>query len=317
MDTCLEPRNVDSQLLGEYDLPPARFLEVVKKEPKSDEEQAADAMAVPLWGRLLIKTLKWSAGVIVLAFGVVFLQFYSLKGDIARIEGKLDEIPVAVAQKLIDQAKAYVDRGNTAEASRDLALATSFLEDAKRNKVPANTEFFEDTYVKLNQLKNVPQLSDEWQVAREQLASYRSVLQSPPKLTGSERRANAPISPDEVKGATHLVMMAPGDFIFLDQTVKKLSDNITIQRLVLVGGVDGVRQTLDGIRWIDDVFVNVQIRYEGGEVMLENVKFVNCTFDIANDPNGAKVTDYAIVGKPPSVVIGLEKASLSRHDLSK
>jgi hypothetical protein len=288
----------------------------VAKNTQSDHDQIAEALAIPLWGRTLIKGLWWAGGLIFSAFLAVGWQLYSLNRDVGRIDGKVGEIPAAIAEKMMDESKANVDRGDTAEAARDLVLATSFLTDAKKKKAPVNADFFDDAYAKLNQLAKVPQLSNQWQNARLELASYRSVLQSPPKLAEPGKRVNAPISRDELNDATYLVMESPGEFFVPPSVVRKLSDSFGVENIVLVGGVDGVTQTLDGIRWINDVFENVQIRYRSGEVLLDNVKFVNCTFDITNDPGGVRVTDYAIVGEPEKLVIGQENAGLSNDHTS-
>jgi hypothetical protein len=280
------------------------------KKPQSLEAEAAQVLDIPLWGRGLIKSFRWSVGVGAVCVVAMFWQLVSLNRDVGRIEGKIGEIPAAIAQKLIDQSKAHAERGNTAEASRDLALAVSFLEDAKKNKAPANTAFFEDTYVKLNQLKDIPQLSNEWHSARLELATYKSALQPRPKLTEPGKLVNRSINQDDLKDATYLIKQVPGEIFTAGGVVQKLSDNFFVENVVLVGGVEGVRQTLDGIRWRNVIFQNVHIRYEGREVLLENVKFVNCTFDIAPDSRGAQVTDYAILQKPPKLVIGEESASL-------
>jgi hypothetical protein len=300
-------KNIDSGLLWEYHLLPARVPEVAETSPKSIEQAIAEALGVP-GGALLIKALKWAVGLICTTFLVLGGTIYYLHGDISEIKGKLDAIPAATAQKLVEQSKSYFDSGKTAEAAKALVLATMFFNDAKMSKASVNKAFFEDTYVKLNQLKGIPQLSNEWQSARLELASYRSVLQSPPKITKPEKRVNAPVNLDQLKDATYLIMNASGEFIVPSNIERKLSNNMGLKNFVLVGGVDGVRQTLDGISWTNDVFENIQIRYEGGEVLLENVKFVNCTFDIANSANGVQVTDYAMLGKPEKVLIGQEVA---------
>jgi hypothetical protein len=84
---------------------------------------------------------------------------------------------------------------------------------------------------------------------------------------------------------------------------------VGVEDMTLVGGVAGVSQALDGIRWKNVNFVNIHIRYEGAEVLLSNVRFVNCTFDIVNDHRGELVTDYAILSVPKSLVISQSVAS--------
>jgi hypothetical protein len=286
------------------------------KEAKPDEVQAADLLNIPLWGRLLIKYLKWAVGILVAILLGFATQFYMLNRDIGTLTGKIEAVPAALAQKLLEQSKAAAERGDITDASRNLVLATSFLQDAKKSKAPVGAEFFDTTYVEMNQLKDQPQLSGQLHSARLELASYRSALQSPPKLMEPGKKTNKPISPDDLKDSTYLIFTAPGEMFTQTGPIRKISGGFGVQNIVLVGGVSGVTQTLDGIRWVDDVFENVLIRYEGEEVLLQNVKFVNCTFEIANNPSGTRVTDYAIIGKPDKLVIGQESASLSSDHIS-
>ncbi len=57
--------------------------------------------------------------------------------------------------------------------------------------------------------------------------------------------------------------------------------------------LDGVTQTLDGVEWKDVVFVNSRVRYRGGDLKLDNVRFVHCTFEVPESSRGAQLADYA------------------------
>ena len=52
--------------------------------------------------------------------------------------------------------------------------------------------------------------------------------------------------------------------------------------------VPDASQTLDGTHWLGVTFVNMRIRYKGGEVELQNVRFINCTFEFSNDPRAVE-----------------------------
>lgn len=62
-----------------------------------------------------------------------------------------------------------------------------------------------------------------------------------------------------------------------------------VQGTVLRGG----KQRLDGFEWLDVTFIGTQISYEGHDVKLVNVKFINCTFALPPTEAGARVADYA------------------------
>jgi hypothetical protein len=63
----------------------------------------------------------------------------------------------------------------------------------------------------------------------------------------------------------------------------------------------GASQTLDGIHWHDITFVGVHIIYRGGDLDLQNVRFVNCTFEVpTRTPQNSRVErfiDYAALGE--------------------
>ena len=65
--------------------------------------------------------------------------------------------------------------------------------------------------------------------------------------------------------------------------------------VIFIGIVEDASQTLDGFGWTNVTFINMRIRYRGGDTELHNVRFVNCTFDFPNDQKGNQmVSDIAI-----------------------
>jgi hypothetical protein len=56
-------------------------------------------------------------------------------------------------------------------------------------------------------------------------------------------------------------------------------------------------QTLDRGVWINVVFINMHIKYQGGPVILRNVRFINCTFDsLRAVPHADDILQYAARG---------------------
>jgi hypothetical protein len=78
-----------------------------------------------------------------------------------------------------------------------------------------------------------------------------------------------------------------------------LKRNIRFTNSRLVGGA----QLLDGVRWENVIFEGMHIRYNGGEVELLNVKFVNCTFEVNSTPRGREVVEFVAL-KSPHLKIG-------------
>jgi hypothetical protein len=57
--------------------------------------------------------------------------------------------------------------------------------------------------------------------------------------------------------------------------------------------IEGGRQTLDRAEWRNVTFLNMKIFYKGGNVVLKNVKFINCTFSFVRDNYARQVLNYA------------------------
>jgi hypothetical protein len=66
-----------------------------------------------------------------------------------------------------------------------------------------------------------------------------------------------------------------------------------VQKLTLAGAA----QTLDGIRWRDVTFIGTRLRYQGGELDLQNVHFVHCTFGFANNDRSARLAAAIALGQ--------------------
>jgi hypothetical protein len=84
--------------------------------------------------------------------------------------------------------------------------------------------------------------------------------------------------------------------------VRTLANAPTFFGGIFVGDFADSTQTLDGFRWINSTFVRFKIRYDGGEVELQNVRFVDCTFELPNDTRGNAVA-AAIANLSPKLLI--------------
>ncbi|HXA68096.1 MAG TPA: hypothetical protein VNV82_23240 [Bryobacteraceae bacterium] len=125
-----------------------------------------------------------------------------------------------------------------------------------------------------------------WSVARD-LVEYRSLLNlsyvpqyhwarlsRTPKPKEAADFTNAYVTGETVpctKGAWQVHQVGEGILIFSTSGGDKCT-----AYLRFVGG----EVTLDGSYYINTIFENMRITYQGGSLILENVTFVNCTFDI-------------------------------------
>jgi hypothetical protein len=81
--------------------------------------------------------------------------------------------------------------------------------------------------------------------------------------------------------------------ILLPPSTRVMADGVRVDGLTITGAA----QTLDGIRWKNVTFVGTRLRYEGGEVSLQNVRFTNCTFGFSADERGARLADAIALGQ--------------------
>jgi hypothetical protein len=139
--------------------------------------------------------------------------------------------------------------------------------------------------------------SEEAFLARLSLAEYRSRLQSPPRQNFEP----------EVRPKDGLFFSLPNpptqyarqtfDFRFVKDDALKVSPaaqgTITFESVNIINA----QIPLDGVRWHDVTFVNSHVIYRGGFTELQNVRFVNCTFEVPPTQAGVKVVDYAALDR--------------------
>jgi hypothetical protein len=81
--------------------------------------------------------------------------------------------------------------------------------------------------------------------------------------------------------------------VLLPPSTRNFNDNVRVEGLT----IEGASQTLDGVRWKNVTFVGMRLRYEGGGVSLQNVKFVRCRLGFVTDERGAKLANAIAMGE--------------------
>lgn len=183
-------------------------------------------------------------------------------------------------QKLVQDLLASAKSANSPNLSVKATLAAASLTSSLRaSKTPAPPEFFRSSIDALNALPAT--LGASTFQARLALADYRSAIVSLPNqsamhLTAAHDQECMPHGKDY---PNHLV----NGSAVLDH-LNLISNNNCFLRL-------------DNVRWHNVAFVNMRIRYYGGDLDLQNVLFVNCTFEITpapkNSPRAQQLVDYA------------------------
>jgi hypothetical protein len=106
--------------------------------------------------------------------------------------------------------------------------------------------------------------------------------------------ANSTLDPQTLRGNyLDATLMPETAEILLPPAARSLTDNIHVADLTIAGAA----QTLDGIRWSNVTFIGTRLRYEGGEVDLDNVRFIRCTFGFTTDERGASLANAIAMGE--------------------
>jgi len=109
-----------------------------------------------------------------------------------------------------------------------------------------------------------------------------------------ELAANYLLNPAALGGSFLDASMMPDTVeILLPPETRQLSDNVRVENLTIAGA----SQTLDGIHWRNVTFIRTRLRYEDGQMDLQNVRFVHCTFGFPPDARGASVATAITLGK--------------------
>jgi hypothetical protein len=106
--------------------------------------------------------------------------------------------------------------------------------------------------------------------------------------------ANDLLDPAALRGNyIDATLMPDTSEILLPPSTRVMADGVRVDGLTIAGAA----QTLDGIRWKDVTFVGTRLRYEGGEVSMQNVRFTNCSFGFSADERGARLADAIALGQ--------------------
>jgi hypothetical protein len=231
-------------------------------------------------------------------------------GNVTAAEVQVDRAASIVTSARMQGQKAGADFYTKSLGGLDKALATA----------PENTRMAEHVTLARMELANL-RSADDGKGANAaggddapDLTSYPGASATPISNVGPDAEArHAKSIPGQVVMASPLAvsadaMLDPGTAggSYLDATLmpetsevllppatRKLADGVRVEGLT----IEGATQTLDGVRWRNVTFVGARLRYEGGEISLQNVKFVRCRFGFTTDERGAKLADAIALGK--------------------
>ena len=264
--------------------------------------------AVPSVVVLLLGWLIWVG-----AHSLLHLGRNSGSANAARAEGAAPVPPwVRDFGDSLDASRFAVASGDLAAAEIDVDRAESFVTIAGFEGRRAPPDFFKSASA---QLDRVAEQSPTDQRLLEHLTSARielAVLRSAQEISQSvpaggsfvledprHMAKNQALNPASL-GKKYLDAKSLPEFseILVPPSSRALADNVRVEDLTFAGAA----QTLDGIRWRNVTFVGTRLRYEGGELSLQNVRFVRCRFGLPADERGARIAGAIALARPPGAI---------------
>jgi hypothetical protein len=120
-------------------------------------------------------------------------------------------------------------------------------------------------------------------------SARKKVTIAAPRAVGADTTLNPAALGGNYIDAT--LMPESAEALLFPQT-RLLSDNVRVENLTM----QGAAETLDGVHWRNVTFIGTRLRYEGGALDLQNVRFVRCNFGFATTTLGAQLADAIALG---------------------
>jgi hypothetical protein len=196
--------------------------------------------------------------------------------------------------------------GNLSAAEIDVDRAESFVTAARLQTRVAQPEFFASSLAGLDRVaQQAPKnqrLFEHVTLARIELAAFRSSLE-PWVAPGVGHiiiaapwalLVNSALNPASAGGRyLDATLMPDTSEILMPPSSRSFANNTRVEELTIAGAA----QTLDGICWRNVTFVGTRLRYESGELDLQNVHFVRCRFGFESDDRGAYLANAIARGQ--------------------
>ncbi|MGO9126634.1 MAG: hypothetical protein ACLP6G_17330 [Terriglobales bacterium] len=262
---------------------------------------------------------------VVVGFG--FLWLGALTALIIQTKSRIYDLPLQISDSLISTAKRELSDGRLPQAASAVQSATAMVATAQLRGIRPDPAFFKRQIEEVSGIHpKSRELADQVNQFRFTLATYRSQFNPRPVIPKETQEwkpdiqiqpsVNYHVGPNAqfVLPAGNTIEGPPGQPSRVVFDIHDLGDKdfivppsrsmeeakIMIANVTIFGG----SQTLGGIYWEDVTFVNVRIKFVNGSMRLHNVRFVNCTFDLPSNQDGAGIADYAALDSRGDFRIG-------------
>jgi len=275
-------------------------------------------ITIPLLLVLLIGRLVWRTG--------SHDSSHATAGGLGPTLGPSTEAWQRDVDESLTNSLREAESGNITAATVSVDRAESLITAARLQSFDAKPEFFLDTNAMLDRVieqhAQEATLFDHVTQARISLAELRSSLpptgtdsvQSQPGATAQQSRdlaqnldsygavhigAPRQVAAKEILngrslGATYLdATLMPDTSEVLMPPTRSFADGIRVEDITM----EGASQTLDGIHWRNVTFIGTRLRYESGDLDLQDVRFVRCRFGFPSDDRGARLAAAIALGE--------------------
>ena len=291
-----------------------RVNEVFQRLAVLEVKPSENASKTPWW-LPIVAAVATIVGSILVATNHIDSELSSMRSDLSGLttrtvknEGAikaLSDKQDKATQNLIHDLLASAESAgpNASNLPRILSTAKSLVVALQSERHPASADYFQDGINLLDQINQshgyVPAAFD----TRIALASYRTSIELPGSW-GTTLKGVKIHHMLTFTGRDDSVSGVRFDATEVDGSVIEIGDNRVLSRNIKFEGdrFDGGTQILDGIHWKNVYFVGTHIRYLGGQVELDNVRFSNCTFEVPasiapKSKRAKQVIDYAALAQ--------------------
>jgi hypothetical protein len=273
---------------------PASELSMSAKQPEAPIVVSgpmawiAKSLGIQPWGQILILLLVGSG--------------YYLHTELDRIDKSLNVhdtslkmLPLEISKDLLSQAETDLKLGRPERATRATETAKAIIAKASVQRVPAPAQYFSETLGALNSLRansSNGALLDSAYSAQLLLADYRSALEPLPADREKKEEVTKPLT------ASELIEKQGTTFEFVNATsdTQLIEDIGGLEHMTIVAPHGGYI-VIDNLHLDTVVFVGVRIKYLGGRLDLNYVRFVNCTFEMPSSSNSPRLIEYVALAQ--------------------
>jgi hypothetical protein len=262
-------------------------------------------LGVPGWGQVLLVVLVAAFGTGIGLFWNGYSKLNKIESAVRVLASKIPDVKDLV-KELLSQAQNDVKTGELAKAQKAIQLVDPLLSSAARNKIPAEPAYFRSSVADFDKLQSSTksdEIVERIRAARVTLAEYRSALNREIPSPGARVYRVSNVIDDNTfqvnvgeEGLVIDLSDVPNLSLFAPQAPYR--SGLQVENPKKPAFIMNGTQQLDGLHWLNVVFVKMRIKYAGGSVELQNVKFVDCLFDFESGTNSDQLANDIALGVP-------------------